>query len=172
MLVASWVLSMTATTSPALTMSPSRTLRSRITPPFSLWITWVWLEGMTLPSPRVISSSTAKFAQIRPTATMPITANSSRWPNRRVPSRSVSEGSIHRSRLVSDMISLPSFSAEALFARLDAAAHQRFEHAGLRAIGHDLAAVEHDQPVDQGQHGMAMRHQHDGAALGDSAQAL
>src|SRR5215813_13286280 len=95
--------------------------------------------------------------------TIAITATSSRWPNSLVPSRSVSDGSIQRSRFVSDM---------ALFPRLHAPAHQGLEHAGLRSIRHHLAAVQHDQPVDQRQHRMAMGDEDDGLAARDRAQAL
>src|SRR5687768_14836534 len=107
---------------------------------------------------------------------MTISVNSNRWPNSLVPSRSVSDGSIQRSRLVSDMILASSFSGRfsgpRSFARLNAPAHQGFQHAGLRAIGHYLAAIQHDQPVDQRQHRMAMGDQDDGLAARDRAQAL
>src|SRR5688572_1062737 len=107
---------------------------------------------------------------------MTISVNSSRWPNSLVPSRSVSDGSIQRSRLVSDMTLASSFSARISgprsFARLYAPAHQGLEHAGLRTIGDHLAAIQHDQAVDQRQHRMAVGDQDDGLAARDRAQAL
>src|SRR6185369_12959238 len=128
-------------------------------------MTWVWLEGMTLPSPRVIWSRLAKYDQTRKLKTTNRMAPSRIWPKRWMPSRSVSAGSIQRSRLVSDMI------GSSTFVRSDAALHQRVEHAGLRSVGHDLAAVEHDQAIDQAQHRVAMRDQEQRLARHDLAEA-
>src|SRR5260221_2009469 len=97
------------------------------------------------------------------------TVNSRIWPKRRVPSFSVCDGSIHRSRLVND-IELFLRSDRSTFVSAYAPFHQRIQNAGFRAIGDNLAAIENDQPIDQRQHRIAMRHQDDGPALDDFAQ--
>src|SRR5262245_25242174 len=136
-------------------------------PPSRFWITWTWLEGMTLPCPRVTMSSTALSAHTRKATRMTAIVMSRRWPKIQKPLRSASAGSTQSSWSAAVAIAeSPSLDLR----RGDAALHEGIEHRGLRTVRHDLPAVDDDQPVDERQHRIAVGDQQQGLAGEDLAQ--
>src|SRR5690606_18722872 len=176
--LAARTLSMRNSTSPRSTTSPSRTRISATMPPSRFCTTCTWRDGITLPSPRVTSSSSAQLAQAKNATKKATTTNSRRWAKPRGACRSAAArpvtnatsarlGRRTRRREPAGALGLVMSGL-----RPDAAGRERLEHVGARAVGHHPPAIKHDQPINQGQERGAVRHEEQGLARQDRLQPL
>ena len=154
-------------------------------PPSRFCTTWTWRDGITLPSPRVTSSSSAQLAQAknddeegddRRTAA----DERSRAGAESAPARPITKSASARSWPPACDATRPArpdgrqrraAGHAQVWARIRPAA-SAFRTSCLGAVGDHPAAVEHDQPLDQRQQRGAVGHQQQGPAGQDLLEAL
>src|SRR5262245_10244636 len=158
-------------------MSPSETRSWSTIPPSSDWMTWVWREGMTLPLPRLTSSSTAKCAH-----TMKVAISASDDVSRMREVRGVRSSVAARTSLANAKsercigLARGELRRRRLLRRPLGRLTAALEHghdAGLRTVGDETAALEQQQPVDHVEERQAVRRDDDGdLAVAERAQPL
>src|SRR5918994_5432520 len=144
----------------------------------------MWLDGITLPSPRVTSSSSAQRAHAKKTMKKAAIVNRRRWAKprgvwRSAPARpSTRSASARLGRRARRRAAGPAAAGTGVAVpvmsglRPDPAGRERPEHVVPGTVGDHPPAVQHDQPLDQGEERGAVRDQEQGLARQDLLEAL
>src|SRR5258708_8410765 len=133
-------------------------------PPSRVWTTWVCRDGTTLPLPRLTSSSTAKWAQVRNVIRRARKVTSSMREVRGVRSAAAARMSLAKAKsdggigLLNHTCGLSQIRLSRILGRgCDRLALKDRQHLVARSVSDQAAAIEQQQSIDHAEKRKTMR---------------